>query len=1167
MLRALFFGSVLAAVSGSHKSPAAEASWLGRPFVKIVDEATTVPGETHSFGSFNAPFEPRFTLRDGTVHLVAPAGTVNGSPARALLRHREGILETLVFTNTVSPDGTKFTDTFYPTDLQGGAINFTGASANGAKSALYELRDGTITRAIPTGEPLPGIPDTLLGFGGNTRRGSRVVGGGQILSGGAAVFMLEGAALTKIADGATDLPGPVTGFGGITGQGIFGFDGNKVVFGTISGGAAPVSGVFSYTVGGGFEKIADGTDFLPGDAGRFTGFAEADIEGEMIFFIGLNSSNQRRLLARSADGTMVVAANAAGAIGAAGPRSVYYANGAQVSRWTDGYVEAAVRAGETIDGRTIQSVFDVSGQGDDLAIGVHFSDGMSGVYRATGASPVSAPVFSQNLTPTRNALEGSNTRLTVAATGGALTYRWFKGEAEIPGAIDPFLAFPAVALTDAGLYKVVVSNSAGSETSVQLTLNVTAATAPAIMTQPASARVALGGTASLTVAATGSPLFYQWLFNGQPLANATTASLRISGAKESDLGEYRVVVHNAAGTVTSQAATLGIATPPTIIRAPAGGLISPGNSFSFSVAASGDAPFTYRWTKNNSTIPNATNASYTIPSATGADGASYAVVVTNPYGQAFSTAAMLVIDGPAAKMPIATFRSGQPALDNGRIVVPRDNNNSFGTLDLFENGSFRTLADTTMTASGAASPFKNFAAVEVDGADVAFTATLADNSSGLFLLNGGQTRRIADPSVMMPDTQRSLASIVSFALNGGQLVFDGADATGFGGVFLHDGAALRTLAARGGSAPGGRTFLNFGGVDIANGVVVFWASLDTGGGGIFAWKDNALTKVADYQSSTLPGLAPGFFGIPNQTPSTDGASVAFTTTRGADIGALWTIKLDGTAPIKIAEKGQSAPSGGQFNTFETLIMDGGDLVFGGRNQSFQSAIYFAKGGVTTRILAETDSINGMAGTLKFSKDGYSNGRLAVGRTQFEFQHDILIINVSAPAAPALLPEVTLEPQDLTLAAGQRAQFAVAGNSAGLAFQWSKNGEPIPGASAPELAIPGVKPADAGEYACVLTNSAGRVTSRAARLVVNAPSLPVSLSIGAGLNHLRLIEFVSAAGAVYRIQYAPGVDGPWQSALSPAGGTGARLQWIDSGPPETESHPSNAPMRLYRVISE
>jgi len=85
--------------------------------------------------------------------------------------------------------------------------------------------------------------------------------------------------------------------------------------------------------------------------------------------------------------------------------------------------------------------------------------------------------------------------------------------------------------------------------------------APSITTQPVSQNAALNGTASFTVAASGTaPLTYQWTLNGAYIAGGTSATLQLSSLAASQAGNYAVIVSNAAGSVTSSVATLGLYT-------------------------------------------------------------------------------------------------------------------------------------------------------------------------------------------------------------------------------------------------------------------------------------------------------------------------------------------------------------------------------------------------------------------------------------------------------------------------------------------------------------------------------------------------------------------------------------------------------------------------------
>ncbi|HYN21306.1 MAG TPA: PQQ-dependent sugar dehydrogenase [Thermoanaerobaculia bacterium] len=83
------------------------------------------------------------------------------------------------------------------------------------------------------------------------------------------------------------------------------------------------------------------------------------------------------------------------------------------------------------------------------------------------------------------------------------------------------------------------------------------------------------------------------------------------------------------------------------------------------------------------------------------------------------------------------------------------------------------------------------------------------------------------------------------------------------------------------------------------------------------------------------------------------------------------------------------------------------------------------------------------------------------------------------------PAISVQPGDLKVAVGESATFAVeASGAAPLAYQWRRNGAPIPGATAKELTIGAASLADEGaRFEVTVSNSFGSVKSREARLTV------------------------------------------------------------------------------------
>lgn len=91
-----------------------------------------------------------------------------------------------------------------------------------------------------------------------------------------------------------------------------------------------------------------------------------------------------------------------------------------------------------------------------------------------------------------------------------------------------------------------------------------------------------------------------------------------------------------------QATGLGLAgAPPYLAGQPASQSVVPGAKVTFSAFASGTGPLAYQWQMNGANIPNATNPSYTKIKAQASDVGNYQVIVTNLYGSATSSVAVL----------------------------------------------------------------------------------------------------------------------------------------------------------------------------------------------------------------------------------------------------------------------------------------------------------------------------------------------------------------------------------------------------------------------------------------------------------------------------------------------------------------------------------------------
>ncbi|MBI2496797.1 MAG: immunoglobulin domain-containing protein, partial [Opitutae bacterium] len=208
--------------------------------------------------------------------------------------------------------------------------------------------------------------------------------------------------------------------------------------------------------------------------------------------------------------------------------------------------------------------------------------------------------------------------------------------------VAPYKMTIAGTPTAAGSFPVRITawdglNGTGGN-SAYITVNFTitggvSAVAPSITTQPTSQTVTAGGSASFTVAASGTPApTYQWQKGGVNIAGATSTTLTLSNVQSGDAGNYTAVATNSAGSATSNLATLTVqaappaSTAPSITTQPTSQTVTAGGSASFTVAASGNPAPTYQWQKGGVNIAGATSTTLTLSNVQSGDAGNYTAV-------------------------------------------------------------------------------------------------------------------------------------------------------------------------------------------------------------------------------------------------------------------------------------------------------------------------------------------------------------------------------------------------------------------------------------------------------------------------------------------------------------------------------------------------------------
>ena len=158
-----------------------------------------------------------------------------------------------------------------------------------------------------------------------------------------------------------------------------------------------------------------------------------------------------------------------------------------------------------------------------------------------------------------SACGGGSLVLRVVAEGAGLKYQWRRGGQNIAGATSDSLLIPAVDASSVGRYDCVITGTC-TPNATSAAANVTTAVATAITKQPTGQSVNEGASFTVSVAATGSNLTYQWSLNGTSIAGATSAEYTVSSASKKDEGEYTCRVEGGCGAVVTEKAIVAVST-------------------------------------------------------------------------------------------------------------------------------------------------------------------------------------------------------------------------------------------------------------------------------------------------------------------------------------------------------------------------------------------------------------------------------------------------------------------------------------------------------------------------------------------------------------------------------------------------------------------------------
>ena len=122
-------------------------------------------------------------------------------------------------------------------------------------------------------------------------------------------------------------------------------------------------------------------------------------------------------------------------------------------------------------------------------------------------------------------------------------------------------------------------------------VNVTVGTLPTVTSQPKGDTICAGAGFTLSSAATGTNVRFQWLKGTTPIPTATSASYTVASASIVDGGTYTVQVSNECGNIVSQTAEVIVNRLAEISQQPASVSVGLFDEIRFSVVVSATRNF------------------------------------------------------------------------------------------------------------------------------------------------------------------------------------------------------------------------------------------------------------------------------------------------------------------------------------------------------------------------------------------------------------------------------------------------------------------------------------------------------------------------------------------------------------------------------------------------
>ena len=623
-----------------------------------------------------------------------------------------------------------------------------------------------------------------------------------------------------------------------------------------------------------------------------------------------------------------------------------------------------------------------------------------------------------------------------------------------------------------------------------------------------------------------------------------------------------------------------VSDPPAISVQPGSQSVLPGANVTFQVSASGADPLTYQWSFNGTNLPGAVDAVLTLTNVGLAQAGTYAVLVTNIYGSALSSSAVLAVRDPvivgqpqsqsllagatatfmanaAGTLPpgYQWFKDGIPLADGGKFSGTSTASLVVSNVQAAEMAAYTVVISNAYGSAVSSSalltvwPLLGWGRDDYGQADIpAGLTNVAGISAGFFhclalLGNGTATAWGAGASNtgIVPDYGQSL---VPEGLSNVTAIAAGYDHSL---ALRSDGTVTAWGAGTTNTGPNpdfGQALVPPG---LSNVVAVAAGAYHSlalkSDGTVVAWGNN------DFGQTDLPG------GLSSVAAVAAGAYHSLALKSDGTVVA-WGNNVFGQTDVPVGLTNVAAVAGG-FGHSLALRADG-TVVAWGNDSAGQTDVPV---GLTNAVAVA----GGFAHSLALRNDGtvVAWGSSSYGQTNVPPAMANAVAIAAGSYQNLILesdgrPALTVQPASQVAMAGVPVQLlAMAVGLQPLSYQWQWNGTNIAGATNATLTLTNVSPAQAGGYAVAVSNVAGSATSLVAKLAVVPPAILLQISLAGPQVS---ISFASQLGLNYALEYKHLLDDPaWTPLLPAVPGTG--------GPMTLQDTNKAADSRYYRLRQE